>query len=375
MERPPAGAAPVLMLSRGGELDGAQRQLLYLAKGLDRSRYRPSLLLDSDGPFLSALHAAGIPAAVAPMRDWRRFPEALFRYTDSRQLHECARREKAAVIHASDIWKSPYAVTTAQKLRIPSVLHVRGPLAPRDIHKHGLCRASAVIAIARRYHEDLCRAGLPCARLHEIDDAVDLQQFHPNCPARSTLRHEWLMGDRLAVGLVGRIEAFKRVLEFLDVLAFLPPAVAQAAVFFLIGQEGPPAYMRRVHARIKELGLEQSVRFTGRRNDMPQVLCALDLLVTMSGGSIIFEAMASGTPVLSVRPDERFSIHARHDQTAWCLTTSNPQETAAGMERLLTDRCLRERLADSGMAWVREHLTVHAMVEKTQQVYDRLVAG
>ncbi|MCY2927117.1 MAG: hypothetical protein NT031_17130 [Planctomycetota bacterium] len=45
----------IFMLARGGPLDGSQRQMYYLARGLDRARYEPVMVLDREGDFADVL--------------------------------------------------------------------------------------------------------------------------------------------------------------------------------------------------------------------------------------------------------------------------------------------------------------------------------
>ena len=72
MKRPGSGQLKrILFLSRGGQIDGAQRQLCYLVRGLDRSRYEPVVLLDQSGPLADHLHRMGVDVQVTPMRAWR----------------------------------------------------------------------------------------------------------------------------------------------------------------------------------------------------------------------------------------------------------------------------------------------------------------
>ena len=121
-------------------------------------------------------------------------------------------------------------------------------------------------------------------------------------------------------------------------------------------------------------GLEASVVLAGRVDDMPGLLGALDIVATLSGGSVMFEAMASGKAVLSVRADGLHSAHTRHDETAWCVTTGQAQEAAAGLARLMDDAALRARLGAAGRTWVRRELGVERMVAQTVAVYEQLLA-
>ena len=126
---------------------------------------------------------------------------------------------------------------------------------------------------------------------------------------------------------------------------------------------------------VQRLGLQGRVVFTGHCQDMPRAMASLDLLVTMSGGSVMFEAMACAKPVLSVRVDGRHSLHTRHYQTAWCVTTDRPEPVTEALDRLIGEDSLRERLGRAARAWTEQHLSPAALVARTQAVYGRLLGS
>jgi glycosyltransferase involved in cell wall biosynthesis len=95
--------------------------------------------------------------------------------------------------------------------------------------------------------------------------------------------------------------------------------------------------------------------------------------MTMSGGSVMFEAMACAKPVLYVRTDSRHSVHMRHGETAWCVTTDRPEPATAALAQLAGDPDLRQRLGLAARAWAQRHLSVATMVTRTQALYDRLL--
>ena len=189
VEMPEMSRHPVLFLSRCGAIDGLQRQLLYLAAGMDRQRFPLTVAVDEPGPLRDALLARGIPTPVYRMSPWRSLFHLFDRYLDAHRLHECARAEGAGLVHAHDVWRAEYARFIARRLRIPYIVHVRGPLDPRDIHKHRLALADAVICIAQRYVDDLISAGLDAKRILLIDDAVDLTLFATAQADPAFLRH------------------------------------------------------------------------------------------------------------------------------------------------------------------------------------------
>lgn len=363
----------ILLLARGGAIDGSQRQVGYLVRELDRTRYEPVVLLDRPGPTTDFLRRFDVEPEVLPLRAWRSFPTGLFRHVDARRLCRLAERRGVDLVHASDMWKAGYMHFVARCLGIPSVLHIRGPVAPRDIRKHRVARSSAVIAIAERYRLDLLASGISPLSVEVIDDAVDIDSFRPALAGREFLKERYGANGRVLVGLVGRIEPFKRVLEFLEVIAPLARDPRRSATYLVIGRAKDKDYYQAVQDSVKRLGLAESVILTGHCGEIPQALSALDILVTMSGGSVMFEAMACAKCVLSVRLDERPSVHTRHDETAWCVTTDSPEPATEALARLIDDEPLRLRLGQAAREWVACHLSPAGMAEKTQALYDRLV--
>src|SRR5207248_3224481 len=63
------------------------------------------------------------------------------------------------------------------------------------------------------------------------------------------------------------------------------------------------AYVQNLHELTDALDLGQAVRFVGHRNDVPEVLAALDIALLPSWeepfGRVVVEAMAAGTPVVA----------------------------------------------------------------------------
>jgi glycosyltransferase involved in cell wall biosynthesis len=362
-----------MYIARGGALDGAERQLCYLVQDLDPARFVPVVVLDAPGPLAEHLRSIGVETHIRSMRPWRSLRGTLMRYVDAWAIARLARQRGGALVHASDLWKSRYALFAGARLSVPTVIHVRCPIAARDVRKHGLAHAAGLIAIAQRYQEDLSHMGVRPPRVRLIDDAVDIARFHPAAPGRALFRQRYAVGQRVAVGLVGRVEAFKRILEFLEVVALTERRAPAQALYFVIGQDGPESYLRQVRAAVTRLGLSPRVLFTGRLDEMPQTLAGLDILTTLSGGSVMFEAMACSKAVLSVRQDARHSQHTRHDQTAWCVTTDQPEPAAEALLGLIADAGLRARLGRTGSAWVQEHLSRQALARKTQAFYDTLL--
>ncbi len=367
------GRRRILLLARGGAFNGSQRQVCYLARNLDPARYELAAILDRPGHLADALVGEGIDTRIMSLPHWRSFPQNLFRGFHARKIAGFARRRQVELVHAANFALSGYMHQVGRLLKTPTLLHIRGPLTPYEIDKHGVARADAVAAIAQRYRDDLVAAGVNPSQISVIDDAVDLDLFRPQPDGKRHLRERFSLRGDVVVGLVGRVDAFKRVIEFLEAIAPLARQDKCRASFIIVGRRAEGVYDQAVSAAVERLGLCGRVTFLGQCDDMPAILNGVDILMTLSGGSVMFEAMACAKTVLSVRTDSRHSTHTRHGETAWCVTTDRPEPATAALESLIEDAALRNRLGQAACAWVRQHLSPAIMAQRTKELYDRML--
>ena len=104
------------------------------------------------------------------------------------------------------------------------------------------------------------------------------------------------------VGLVGRVCHQKGIDTFakaaLDIAKELP-----SAHFVVIGDTEDKALLARMTTRIADADLGERIRFLGHREDMDNILAALDILAAPSRwegfGLMLAEAMAAGVPIVA----------------------------------------------------------------------------
>jgi rhamnosyl/mannosyltransferase len=326
------------------------------------------------GGLHDALLGAGVDSRVMRMSSWRSFGRIVDRSVDAIRLLRVARGLDVGIVHAHDVWRAGYARFIARRLSIPFVVHVRGPLSQRDIGKHRLYLADRVIAIAQRYADDLLKAGIERDKIALIDDGVDLHLFDAAQGDPGYVRNRFGVHGQWLIGMVGRLSPEKHVLEFIAAAARLPPCVRSSVQLVFAGDWDSPGFRGRVASDVRRLGLDSHVHFLGRcpSDLMPKLLSSLDVLVTMSGGSVMFEAMAMEKPVLSIRADGRHSLHTRHSLNAWCVDNDNPEAIAGALSHLLLDENLRRSLGRAGRTWIGNNLSSTSMVAKVRDLYGSL---
>lgn len=363
----------ILYLSRGGLIGGSQRQLYYVVTNLDKG-YEPIVVCREDGPFVTQLRSCGITASVLPLRPWRKFPIGLYRYFDAERLVKFAKYNKVDLVHSSDLWLSGYLFWAASRLKVPSILHVRTPIGPAEIRKHRCIKASSIIAISKRVNRNLVSAGIQPDKITLIEDAVDLQLFDDQNHDRSVISRDFSPKGEIIVGIVGRIEPPKRQLVFLQAAEQILRNSSKSVTFFVIGEVCSQQYFEQLQQFIRQAGLNGGVLFTGRRDDMPQVLNSMDILVSLSGGSVMFEAMSCGRAVVSAGfTPKGDSVHIQDGQTGLLINSHQPADLADALMRLINAPDLREKIGRHARQWAERHFCHLAMAARTQQLYDRLM--
>lgn len=134
-------------------------------------------------------------------------------------------------------------------------------------------------------------------QVNMLNNAVDLSVFHYDGEARNRLREGFGVENRTVIGHVGRFMTQKNHGFLLDVFQEIHKQ-EENAVLLLVGGSGD--LESQIRQKVVDLGLEQSVIFTGIRSDVPHLLSAMDVFVMPSlfegMPNTVIEAQATGLP-------------------------------------------------------------------------------
>ena len=166
-----------------------------------------------------------------------------------------------------------------------------------------LGRAQRVIAVSAALRDRIEALGVPSERIVVVRNGVDGSRFavRDRAQARAELG---LAADRPQVCFVGNFTAEKGVDVLIEAMGLLRQQGDSNVALALIGSGGMED---RLRARVRELGLEEQVRFAGRRPhaEIPGWLTASDVFCLPSRRegcpNVVLEALASGRPVVAAR--------------------------------------------------------------------------
>jgi glycosyltransferase involved in cell wall biosynthesis len=231
-------------------------------------------------------------------------------------LKATARRSIATrdygLIYCAHVKLVPAALMAAALARAPVVLAIYGidvwePLGALSSSqiKVGTSHVVSISEITRDRFLDWCP--ISPDRVHIVPNAIRLEAYGagPRAPAMTA---RYGLSGRKVIMTMGRMVGQDRAKGFDEIIELLPdlrteyPSIAYMAV-----GDGPDR--RRLEARASELGVSDSVIFTGRisEEEKADIIRLADLFVMPSRGEgfgfVILEALACGVPVVASAAD------------------------------------------------------------------------
>jgi glycosyltransferase involved in cell wall biosynthesis len=370
------GVIPVVFVSSHATMGGSERFLRILLDHLDKSWIRAVVCL-KEGPFADELRARGLPVEVidtgAGLRDI---------LASARRLRRLSRRSGACVIHANGV-KAALVAVLATRRTATRVIWFK-----HDVSRDGwqarfiASRCARVVAVSSAVAESLygrTRTKVEVLNLQIPEPVVDseaarrlvLSQFAPDHPA-------------IAVILVGRLDPFKGHREILSAVPAVLDRVPEVG-FLFVGGDDPahPGYGGELRREAHELGLGDSVRFTGYRQDALALIAGSDVLVIPSVADargmgkegfpyVGLEALALGTPVVAYAHG---GIPEQLGECGILVPPNDRQALAAAIVRLARDDTAREQLARCGRERFRSRYLLSSLVGDVCERYRAAALG
>ena len=193
-------------------------------------------------------------------------------------------------------------------------------------------------------------------------------------PSRNLRRELGIARDVPVVGSVGMLRPEKRFDVLVRAAAELVARRPEARVLIV----GDGTERARLEALVAELGLSDSVRLLGARDDVPDVLAALDVAVTCSdfeGTPLsVLEYMEAALPVVATRVGGL--AHLLEDGVHGLLVPRrNPAALAEALDVLLGDPARRRAMGAAGRERRRAEFDLDVMVARVEELYERLYAN
>ena len=400
--RPGQGIASpirVLFFDHTATLGGGEIALLNLVRHLDPAKFKPIVVLATDGPFAKRLrpdietHILPLSPKVTEMKkDSLGFSTivhirdllAIFGYV--RQLCRLINNLNVDIIHTNSLKADVIGGLAGILSRRPVVWHVRDriaddylpPIAVRVFRQ--LCRLIPTYIIANsaatlrtlrlpsHSHSSAIPSGIVVNRKDTVvHDGTELVEF---VSGRTS--------NVLKVGLIGRISPWKGQHIFLEAAAQVHRHFPVAR-FVVIGAAlfGESQYDQQIRALPARLGIEDVVEFSGFRPNIQNAIADLNVVVhaSTSGepfGQIIIEGMAAAKPIVATNGGGVPEI-VEDGLTGILVPMGEAQPMADAICEILADPEKAKQMGTRGRGRVEKHFTVELTATKVEAVYHEIL--
>jgi glycosyltransferase involved in cell wall biosynthesis len=404
---------PVLYLDTGLGVGGAVISLYELLKGLDWSRYQPVVVTYAAHAYVDKFRALGADVVVwdasqapahrpkwassarssLPARWLRRSGAgtalyhgiglALFfvgrLWPRVQFLRRIIAEKQVKLVHTNiRVGHDREGIIAAWLCGRPCVCHVRQFERLGWFDRRLAALASRFIYISEAVQRSHLESGVPCRKGLVVYNGLDVPTFVMALDRRKGRQSLNLSQDDLAVGIVGRLDAWKGQEVFLRAMAQVKDAVPRAKGM-VVGEVAAenPGYLRVLMTLCDELALADRVVFSGFRMDVPVVMSALDILVLASTspepfGRVLIEAMAAGKPVIAT--DAGAAREIIEDGVQGLLVPAGEAEAmACAIIYLLTHRDAALLMGQKGQDRVQKRFGVQQYCDNVQSVYRALL--
>jgi len=347
---------------------GQEQRILLEAVELKKRGYRLIIACRPDSRLLPRAGEKGIETRIIDIRS-AFSPRALVK------LIFLIFRERVDIIntHSSkDSWLATPAVRLVTRVKVIRTRHVSIPIA-RHLFSFIYRMPHKVITCGEAIKKAMIRDnGFVPGKIVSIPTGVDLKRFDFTIKG-SKVRKEWgIETGTPLVGIIGIIRSEKGHAYFVEA-AEQVLKVRPEVRFLIVGNEPKGDTIIR---RIKALGREKEIIMAGLRDDIPEVLAALDIFVLPSlregVPQGIAQALAMKKPVVATEVGGVPEL-IRDQQTGLLVPPADAKSLSRAILSLLDDREKARRLGENGRRLIEEKFSLKIMTEEIETLYKDLL--
>ena len=354
------------------ELDpgGAEQALVELVKGLDSKLFEPAVFcLGPKGDLAAELERAGIRVTcLGATRSWQFW--VIFR------LIRALRRFRPTILQTWLFHANLIGRLAARLAGVPIIVSGIRVAEKRSRFRLWIDRITqswvkAHVCVSQDVADfSIERGGLNPDRVHAIPNGVNFARFANAEPA--DLKQFGIPSGSKTLLFVGRLDEQKDPLWLWDAFEIIQSQMADVHLIFV----GRGLLESQLKKRIESSPIASRGHLLGRREDVPELLKAADILVLPSRWegmpNIVLEAAATGTPVVTADV-EGVSEILTDGVTGRIVTSRSPRDLAEAVTQLLEQTDARIRMGRLAQGIVSERFKMIDTCARYQQLYSKLI--
>jgi sugar transferase (PEP-CTERM/EpsH1 system associated) len=359
------------------DVGGLENGVVNLCNGHDLERFEPSILCVKGTGLMAGRLKKHIPVHCLNAPEGKDF----FRFL---RLAAHFRRHKPDIVHTHG-WgaTSLDGIIGARLAGVRTVINgEHGTFCNKPyqvyIQRFLSTLCNATLSVSHAHKEKVVQVlGINPKRIKVIHNGVDTGKFsgtHDVAPLKAELRDTFaanLSAATFYIGCVGSLKTVKNQHLLIKAASHLKLSNPNIPAAFLFAGIGPDLQMLKELA--VKLDVAERVFFLGERQNIPEFLSLIDLLVLPSQTgkeglpNVVLEAMSSGKPIISTRSVGTAEVMAE-GETGRFLQAEAPADLASILLAFINNPSQTKAMG----AAARNHIINNFSIQKMVQNYENL---
>jgi len=365
----------VIEVSTDTNIGGAGRVLLILLKELDRTKFDVSVILPKNSLLAPEIEKLGVR-----ITEVDGIADKSLDIPSIKELKKIFDKEKPDIVHTH----ASMSARIAARLSGAKVVYTRHSVFPpaksisRGIGKlvNGMVNnyfSDRIIAVAEAAKDNLTDTGVSDKKIDVILNGV-----YPLTPCENKeeiYKRFNLEPNEKVVSIVARLEDIKGHDYFIEAADMLLKEDYKAK--FLIAGTG--SYEEHLKQKVKELGREKDIIFTGFITDVDKLMNITYIQANASFGTeatslSLLEGMSLGIPAVVSDFGGNPGV-IKSGVNGFIVEKQNSRALKEGIEKLLKDQELYEKLSAGSKDVFAKTFTAQAMTRNTEGIYEKALGG
>ena len=352
-------------------IGGTERQLLYLLKGLQDNFEIMVICTRTDGAWVGDVRRMGRVKVLGLRGGWDLRMKS--------RLIKMFRTYRPDVVH-SFMFGFDHAVNVAARYAgVSVIISSRRQRAtwkkPRHIRlqKKANKLVDAIVANSRVVAVHAAKQeGRDIDDYHVIPNGIDVEKFRSRLDAKTIKQRYHIPVEKKVVGIVANFSPVKDHELFVETAREL--LSRDSDLHFVMAGKGPG--VESIGALLQKYSMTDFVTGLTTISELQDVYRLMDVLVLTSKSegfpNVVMEAMASHTPVVAANVGGVPEL-ITDGETGTLIDNRDPKRFADAIERNLTDTEFVDAVTTVAFAFVRDNLSLEAMVSGYSELYDTLI--
>jgi len=208
-----------------------------------------------------------------------------------------------------------------------------------------------------------------------IPAGVDLRRFDSEISGEKIREELKVDSNQILVGKIGVVRGWKGHNYFLEAIPLILKKIPYAK--FVIVGDGPG--FKEIKSKVKLAGIENKVDLLGHREDVPEIMAALDVQVLASFAGegtpqVIPQAFAMKTPVVATKIASIPDLLGQGERGI-LIEPENALSLAEGVLKTVKNPEIAKRLVENAYSFCLKELTVDKMMDSTIAIYEEVASS